>query len=246
LSHTPPHYIVMPELALKSRWFNRFAYKLAKSGISLISGIEYEHPPYEGIGTNEVVNSVRASLVTNYPGYWTYLLYSQNKEHPALHEEAELFRIQSKRLVPGKSYRKKIIRHGDFQFGILICSELTNIDFRSKFRGNIDALIVPQWNKDIEGFEPLIEATANDLHTFMIQSNNRRYGDSRIRAPYKDHWERDVLRLRGGIEDYYAIGKIDFMTLRRFQSSDRSPLAPFKPVPDGFVIHRSRKELPLP
>lgn len=243
-SHNPPHYIVMPELALKSQWFNRFAYKLSKSRISLISGIEYQHYPYEGIRKDEVVNSIRVSLVTNYPGYWTYLLHSQNKENPAPHEEAELFRIFNKHLAKGTS-GKKIIRHGDFQFGILICSELTNIDFRAKLRGNIDALIAPQWNKDIESFSPLIEATANDLHTYVVQSNNRQYGDSRIRAPYKDQWKRDILRLKGGIEDYHAIGEIDFMTLRRFQSSYRSPQGPFKPVPDGFKIHSSRKELPL-
>jgi hypothetical protein len=156
----------------------------------------------------------------------------------------ELYRLRKKKLVPGSS-GFKIVRHGNFQFAILICSELTNIDRRAKIRGKVDALIVPQWNKDIEGFSPLVESAANDLHAFIIQSNNRQYGDSRIRAPYKDIWKRDIVRLKGGIEDYFAIGEIDILSLRRFQSSYRSPNEPFKPVPDGFEMDSSRKELPF-
>ena len=34
-------------------------------------------------------------------------------------------------------------------------------------------------------------------------------GDSRIRAPAKDSWARDVLRVKGGVTDYCVIGEID-------------------------------------
>ena len=243
--HERPDYIVLPELSVKSRWFGRFAYKLEKSGISLIAGIEYEHSPREGIGPNEVINAVRVSLVTDYPGYRTHLVFSQNKETPALHEESELLRVSGKELVKGNHSGKKIIRHGVFQFGILICSELTNIEHRKLFRGTVDALFVPQWNKDIEGFAPLVESSSVDLHLFVVQCNNRRYGDCRIRAPYKELWERDVVRIKGGIHDYFSTGLIHFQELRRFQSCHRSPKSPFKPVPDGFRIHCSRSDLPL-
>lgn len=240
-----PDYVVLPELSVKSRWFARFAQKLEKSGISLIAGIEYEHSPFESIAKNAVINSVRVSLVTDYPGYRTHLVFSQNKETPAIHEEAELLRINGKVLVEGKHAMKRIIRHGDFQFGILICSELTNINHRAKFRGTVDALFVPQWNRDVEGFSPLVESAATDLHLFVVQCNNRRYGDCRIRAPFREHWDRDVIRLKGGIHDYFSIGLIKFQELRRFQSSYRSPSKPFKPVPDGFKIHLSRCDLPF-
>jgi hypothetical protein len=243
-SETRPHYIVLPELALKSEWFNRFAAKLEKSGISLISGIEYEHPPHEGIGPNEVVNSVRVSMVTRYPGYRTHLLLSQNKESPAASEDLELRRVAGKTLVKGLA-KRRIIRHGNFQFAILICSELSNIASRAHLCGKIDALFVPEWNKDTDAFGSLVEATALDLHCYVIQSNNRRYGDSRIRAPFKDSWMRDVLRLKGGADDFHACGEIDYVQLRRFQSNHQSPDKPFKPVPDGYMLHPSRTELPL-
>ncbi len=69
-------------------------------------------------------------------------------------------------------------------------------------------------------------------------------GDSRIRAPFKESWQRDLLRVKGGITDYCVIGEIDVLALRQFQSSHRSSAKPFKPVPDGFEIDFGRKVLP--
>jgi hypothetical protein len=112
-------------------------------------------------------------------------------------------------------------------------------------RGKIDALIVPEWNQDIETFNALIESSVLDMHAFLIQCNNRQFGDSRIRGPYKDNWLRDIIRVKGGIEDYYVVGEINIKELRAFQSSDRSPNEPFKPIPDGFEIANTRKVLPF-
>jgi predicted amidohydrolase len=243
-SEKKPHYIVLPELALKDHWFKRFAAKLEKSGISLMSGVEYRHHPFEGIGSDMVVNSVRVSMVTRYPGYRTHLLYSQNKQRPAPGERTGLTVIGGKKLSSGKS-KRMIVRHGEFQFGILICSELSDIQARAKLRGLVDALFVPEWNTDTGGFASLVEATALDLHCYVIQSNNRKYGDSRIRAPFKESHKRDVVQLNGGCQDFHATGEIDFKILRRFQSNHHSVDKEFKPVPDGFELHASRKELPL-
>lgn len=85
------------------------------------------------------------------------------------------------------------------------------------------------------------------MHAYIVQCNDRQYGDSRNRAPFKESWQRDLLRVKGGITDYCVIGvigEIDVQALRAFQSSHRSPAKPFKPVPDGFEIDFGRKVLP--
>jgi len=142
---------------------------------------------------------------------------------------------------------KPCIHHGDLWFGLLICSELTNLDYRSQFRGKVDVVFVPEWNPDTESFSTLVESAAADIHSYIIQCNDRQYGDSRIRAPAKESYQRDLVRVKGGIEDYFVIGEIDIAALREFQSANRSPTgdtAPFKPVPDGFVISKARRRLP--
>ena len=77
-----------------------------------------------------------------------------------------------------------------------------------------------------------------------IHRNHCQIGDSRIRALFKDSWARDLLRVKGGITDYCAIGEIDVQMLRQFQNRYRSPAKAFKPVPDGFEIDFGRKVLP--
>ncbi|WP_348727770.1 RNA-directed DNA polymerase [Rheinheimera texasensis] len=233
-------YLVLPELSLPAHWFIRIARKLQGRGISLISGIEYLHSP-----KSLVRNQIWVSMTHDGLGFPSLMIYRQDKQRPALHEEQELQRLAGLSLKPVQHWSEPpIIQHGNFRFALLVCSELTNIQYRSALRGKIDALFVPEWNQDTETFNALVESAALDIHAYIIQCNDRQYGDSRIRAPYKDSWMRDILRVKGGITDYCVIGEIDVKSLRKFQSSHRSPSGPFKPVPDGFQIDHSRKDLP--
>ncbi|WP_440658734.1 Reverse transcriptase [Ensifer adhaerens] len=238
----PQHsrYLILPELALPVHWFIRIARKLQGRGISLITGVEYLHA-----GKSRVRNQVWAALSHDGLGFSSIMIYRQDKQRPALHEESELYRVAGVELEPEKRWRSPpILQHGDFRFALLVCSELTNIGYRADLRGAVDALFVPEWNQDTETFNALVESAALDVHAYIVQCNDRQYGDSRIRGPFKDSWKRDVLRVKGGITDYCVIGQIDIHALRQFQSSHRSPGKPFKPVPDGFEIGHERRVLP--
>jgi hypothetical protein len=238
----PQHsrYLVLPELALPAHWFIRIARKLQGRGISLITGIEYLHA-----SKARVRNQVWAALSHDGLGFPSLMIYRQDKQRPALHEEQELQHLAGLELRPDKAWKTPpILQHGDLRFALLICSELTNISYRAALRGKVDVLFVPEWNRDTETFNTLVESSALDMHAYIVQCNDRQYGDSRIRAPFKDIWQRDLLRVKGGITDYCVIGEIDMQALRQFQSSHRSPAKPFKPVPDGFEIDFGRKVLP--
>ncbi len=235
-------YLILPELAMPAHWFIRIARKLQGRGISLITGIEYMHA-----GKSRVRNQVWAALSHEGLGFPSLMIYRQDKQRPALHEEQELQRLAGLEMRPDNVWSTPpIIQHGELRFAILVCSELTNISYRAALRGQVDALFVPEWNPDTETFTSLVESAALDIHAYIIQCNDRQYGDSRIRAPYKDSWLRDILRVKGGVADYCVIGEIDVLSLREFQSSYRSPPILFKPVPDGFKIHNERKVLPRP
>lgn len=236
-------YLILPELALPAHWFIRIARKLQGRGISLITGIEYQHT-----SKSRVRNQVWVALSHDGFGFPSLMIYRQDKQRPALHEEQELQLLAGLEMKPDMAWSKPpIIQHGDFRFALLVCSELTNISYRADLRGKVDALFVPEWNPDTETFNALVESAALDVHAYIIQCNDRQYGDSRIRAPFKDSWKRDVLRVKGGVTDFCVIGEIDVHSLRQFQSSHRSPGNPFKPVPDGFndAMDHNRKVLPV-
>lgn len=235
-------YLVFPELALPARWVMRIAEKLKGRSISLITGVEYLHARKK-----KVRNQVWASLTHDGLGFPSLMVYRQDKQVPALHEEGELRRLAGLKMVPNVPWEKPpIIKHGNFRFALMICSELTNIRYRGDMRGKVDALFVPEWNTDIDTFNALVESAALDIHAYIIQCNNRTYGDSRIRAPYKDRWKRDLLRVKGGNHDYCITGEIDILALRQFQSCHRSPNDGFKPVPDGFAADMSKDRKALP
>ena len=253
----PPRYLIFPELSIPPAWFMPVAMKLRRKGVHLIAGVEYHHDQ----ARNTVRNQVWAALSYDGLDFPVTVPYVQDKLRAAIHEEKELWRYGGKRLEVPKANDScpceetkhdlswdvpPIIQHEDFYFSLLICSEFTNIQNRAPLTGKIDALIVPEWNQDTESFNALVESAAADIHAYIVQCNDRAYGDSRIRVPAKERHERDMIRIKGGLEDYFVVGEINVKELRQFQSSHRSPDKPFKPVPDGFKIAEYRKTLPKP
>lgn len=239
-----PDYLILPELAMPAQWFPVFARGLRRSGISLVSGIE--HQP---TGRGKVANQVWAALKVDGWGL-RYSLHRQDKQRPARPEKKLLAPLKLT-VVPQQPWRlPPVIEHGDFRFSLLICSEMTNIDYRAHLRGAIDALIVPEWNTDVHWFEALVESASLDLHAYIAQANTLGYGDTRVRAPMKHSFARDVVRLKGGTHDYFVMGDLDTDWLRRFQTAESysvpppsppRPDAELKPLPDGFAIDPERE-----
>lgn len=236
-----PDYIVMPELSVPLRWALRAARKLAENGISMLAGIEYRRDR----ATGKLRNDCLVSLTTRWPGYASSVVVLQPKFLPAQAERAQLKKLLGRDGMfyqpGGEQKNPTVYRHCDFFFSALVCSDLTNIAHRHGLRGHIDALFALEWNPDTKTFSALVESTASDLHAFVVQANNRRFGDSRIRAPAKEDYARDVVQVKGGVSDYYVLGEIDYMQLRKEQ---RGPIktACFKPVPTGFVMSTPRKK----
>jgi len=241
-SPTAIRYFVFPELALPPRWFVTASQKLQKRNICLISGIQYI---FDEKNSKEVSNEIWASLDFNIFQFPTHFVYRQQKQYPAFDEVALLSAANNLAFIPKQPTIPwpPIIQHGHFFFSLLVCSELLNVKLRSHLVGEIDALIASEWNRDITTFNALVEASAMDLHAYIIQCNNNLYGDCRIRAPHKQDHERDIVKSKGGENDYFIIGKIDIGGLRSFQCN-HVPVKNeiFKPFPVGYKMSKNRKE----
>lgn len=239
-------YVVFPELSIPQKLLKYVANKLSGKGISLIAGISYT----KALGIMKLGDKIiKQPLVLNEMIYILHqkidqfsLQYAirQSKEFAAIHEEAHLWDMAGKTLISDGI--KYLINHKEFYFSSLICNEFLNIDYRQSLRGKIDALFVLEWNKDLNTYEPLVQSTSSDLHAFVIQDNNRKYGDTRVRAPYKEPHMRDIARIRGGELDYFILVSLDVSGLRKFQDNHRSPGGPFKPVPTGYEMDKRRKK----
>ncbi|GGB87699.1 reverse transcriptase domain-containing protein [Dyadobacter sediminis] len=241
-------YLVFPELSIPRNLLLFIAGKLKTKGISLIAGVEYKRGhKKEGISyspdTNGILSNQLVYILTTRTEYsYDQVMLVQEKTIAAIHEERELYEVGGKILV-ADSKTKYLINHDGFIFSGLICNDILNLDNRYILRGLIDALIVVEWNRDIETYDSIIVSTSNDLHCFVVQVNNRLYGDTRIRAPYKESYQRDLVRLRGGELDYFVVSTIDVESLREFQRYHRSPDKPFKPIPTGFKMSAVRRKI---
>ncbi len=237
MTQTPSiDYVVFPECSVPHQWVGTIGRKLAERRISLIAGLEYR------MSTKGVHNDAYLSVATDWPWHRTSVIFVQPKFSPAHEERRSLAKFKRRLAIPPPMLQSPtVIRHDGLSFAVLICSDLTNIAHRFALQGEIDVLVVVEWNRDTETFGALVEATANDLHSYVVQSNNRLYGDSRVRSPRKSNYERDLVRVRGGSQDYFVVADIDVEGLRRFQkSTPTASTGPFKPVPIGYSMSSAR------
>lgn len=238
-----PTHLLLPELSLPERWLGSIAARLRESGISLIAGLEYNHHRKNPAKIN---SEAVLFLSDNRLGYSSWVEIRQAKSVPAPREEYQLlhdFGLE----WDYSANAKQVYDHKGFRFGLLVCSELQNMDHRRKFQGQVDCLIVLSWNQDLDTFSALVESASLDVHANIALVNNRRYGDSRVRAPAKASYERDVCRLRGGKNDHLVVVDLAIDDLRAFQSRAKrwpQPNDKYKPVPEGFEIAPDRRAIP--
>jgi hypothetical protein len=224
-------YIAFPEACIPLRWALPIAYKLGLQGVSFIAGVESR------VGPSKYSNEALVSLASNFYGYRGAICFLQQKMELAHREESDCAGLAFSK--PGPVLGRPLYIHGGFCFGVLICSDLTTIANRAHFQGKVDALFVLEWNPDIGTFEFLVESAAHDLHAAIVQVNNRQYGDSRIRVPFKEQYLRDVVQVRGGDSDYFVTATIDFGALREFQRFGGG--SDYKPLPIGFKMSEFRR-----
>jgi len=163
-------------------------------------------------------------------------------------EDHSLIHIYGKNWVdfPNKT-QKPVYIHNGFCFGVLVCSELQNMSYRKEFQGSVDCIVVLSWNKDLDTFSALVDSTALDVHCFIALTNNRRFGDSRAKSPAKLSYERDICRLRGGLNEQLVVVKLQVGKLRAFQNRAKrwpSDDDKFKPVPEEYKVKPYRKARP--
>lgn len=229
-------YLVFHELSLPRSLYVSIASKLGLAGINLIAGLDYKL----NLPEREVDNQLIYVLKNLDGSINQSLALFQSKLVGAVHETEDIWEKSNLRIKP--AYKNKlIVRHKGFVFSGLICNDLLYINNRSALVGQIDNLFVIAWNQDTETYENLVKSSCLDIHSFITLCNNRVYGDTRIRAPYKDSWKRDILKIHGGIHDSYIVGELDIKALRDFQTNIIPPDKLFKPFPIGFEISPKRR-----
>jgi hypothetical protein len=242
-AHPRPTHLLLPELSLPERWIDTVSGLLRDAGISLIAGLDYHRERPNWIHSEAVL-----VLTDDRLGFPASVQIRQPKSLPAAGEEETLLKTFGQSWPPDfAALQKPAYIHEGFCFGVLVCSELQNVKHRQRFQGEVDCMMVLSWNQDLETFSALVESASLDVHAHIALVNNRKYGDSRVRTPAKEHHGRDLCRLRGGQNEHVVVVELDINGLRAFQSrATRWPSKsdPYKPVPEGYRIATFRRRTP--
>lgn len=193
--------IIFPEFFMPIQWLEEVLAFSRKNRIAIVSGLRYL--AYGDQAYNYI--TVLQPFSDDFFKYSIPLFREKNHYAPAEKIEVAKSRLLCKD-PKGKSTH--LINWNGLNYSNLMCYELTNIEYRFALRGLINLLIVPELNKDTNYFSNIVESTTRDLHSFVVQVNTSKYGDSRITGPYNSLF-KDIIKLKGGKDNILLTGEID-------------------------------------
>ena len=226
---------VMPELSLPFELLPVYLQWAARKQIGFVAGLEYTNK--NKVVCNFDVACLPFELDHKKDCVPIFRLKNQYapKEQIIIHKEEFTIPRQAPKLY-------NLINWRGFYFSIYNCYELTSIADRSKALGEVDAIFAIAYNPDTNYYNSIVEATARDMHCFVILCNTSQYGDSQIVAP-KDTESKFILKVKGGTDDKNPInilvGHLDTKALREYQLyADEKHK--FKPLPAGYPKNKER------
>lgn len=245
---------ILPEMSLPDYELKNFCRYAANGEKAFVAGLEYV------VNGDKVYNYIVTCLPVVLFGQKDALPIVRLKQHYAPFEYENIESKGKKVPVNKKIYQNLYHWHGHV-FTTYYCYELTSIQERSFFFGNLDAIYCPVYNKDTYYFNNIVESLVRDMHCYFILSNVSHYGDSRVTKP-AGHVEMNMMKVKGGNTDdnneITLSAVLDIEGLRKFQKlsiknqkqfikdqKDKGVEGIFKLTPPGYnskmVKDRERK-----
>lgn len=198
-------FITFPEFYLPIAWLKDITRFAQKNNITVITGLRYIRNAHRAYNCTAIVQPC------NNNGFQNAVALFREKNYYAPEEKEYLYKLGYHVENPAIPIYY-IVDASGMKYSTILCYEFTDINSRASLKSKIDALFVPQLNKDTNYFSSIVESSSRDLHCFIIQANTSKYGDSRITAPY-DTIHKNIVQIKGGDNDAIIIGKLDIPAL---------------------------------
>lgn len=223
--------LVMPECYIHYGWIDKMI-RIAKSHqMGMVFGLEH----IVESDTN-VYNYVVTLLPFTTNGFKNCAVEIRLKNHYSPKEKKYIKGYFQSVPVQEKEKNYTMYNWKGLSFAPYCCFEIASVEDRSLFKSKVDAIVVVEWNTDVEYFSNIIESMSRDLHCYCVQVNYSQYGDSRIVQPAQSYL-KNIVRTKGGSNDYLIVEKINIGELRDFQIKDyelQEMHGKYKPTPPGF------------
>lgn len=224
--------LVLPECYLPPEWLPYCVRTCMKNDMLLITGIEYvshEKKMYN-------LMAIAMPFQDEYGHLDSYISFHLKSRYSP--NEIKYFSSAGYKCAMGDNNEMFIWK--GLRFTAFCCFEMADIAARAKFRSRIHALFAVECNRDVNYFDDIVGSTARDLHCYVVQVNNSKYGDSRITAPSKTE-TMNVARVSGGDNSVVVTGVMlikDLIEFRRLEEGKEN----FKKKPPGFDVDLAEKD----
>ncbi len=225
-------YLVFPEFYLPIAWMQDVLSFTRKTGITVISGMQY-------VCQNRVAHNdvcVFARVKSGKYNSSCVIVREKNNYAPL---EKQLLATEGYSVSDNEEPTYICFEDGDLRFGLFLCYEFTDICARALFKDQADIIFIPENNSDTTYFSNIIETMTRDVHAFMVQSNTSNYGDSRISGPYSRD-QRNIVQIKGGDNDSIIIGTINVKEIRNHREQERKQME--KDLQAIFSMNQSERE----
>lgn len=203
-------YLVFPEFYMPFLWIYDLFIYAKQVGVTIITGMQYMTYGNRAYNFTCIIARVRGKQNQK-----ESILLFREKNFYAPDERFELAKrgfVTKDQEVPFYY----VVKSDAVTFSTVLCFEFTDIFSRAILKPAVNVLFIPQLNKDTHYFASVVEATARDLHAFVIQSNTAKYGDSRITLPAKTAY-REIAQVKGGLNDVILVNEVNLEEFITFQ-----------------------------
>jgi hypothetical protein len=233
--------VIFPEVSIPHAWESMLVAWARKHHIGVVCGLEH-CVNAQGAALNQVLAALPYRTGS---GHWTCVPVRRVKRYYSPHEEFILTNEGFK--VPTKKDPYHLFRWRGASFAIYNCFELASIEDRTIFKGKVDFIVASEFNRDITYFSNIIESAARDLHCYVVQVNDSKFGDSRVVSPSKSE-SMNPLRIKGGDNLTFLTMNLNLKALRTHQRKAyglQKDSKEFKPTPPGFPIDKVKERIAL-
>jgi len=203
--------LVLPELYVPIYWLQEVIDFSKKSQIAIVTGLQYIPD-----GGNKVCNYIATIFPFQIGKYKNVFVFIREKNDYSPIEKIGLAEI-GKKCSDATEARYQIFHWKELDIATFVCYEFTDIFARALLKGKCDIIAAPVFNSDTTYFSNIIDCTARDLHTIIVQANTSVYGDSRITGPY-DRDSKDIFKIKGGDNDHVIIGTVKLDDIINYQA----------------------------
>lgn len=223
--------LIFPEVSIPYSWEPMIVAWARKHNIGVICGLEHR------VIKKEAFNEVLAALP--YKAGNHHLACAPIRRLKRSYSPDEKFILENENLkVPNPTDSYQLIKWRGASFTIYNCYELASIEDRALFKGKVDFIVCTEFNKDVNYFSNIVESASRDIHCYVIQVNDSKFGDSRVVTPSKTEI-MNPLRIKGGDNLTFLTMSLDLKALRDHQRKGyglQKDSQLFKPTPPGLNV----------